>query len=437
MPSNKAKNTAQEQELIGVESFTMEAPKAVAPIEADDLKHRSGTVQEDGKTKTFTNIEQSIINNLDGQVQSIIQKIESSPLHSKEFKDITDSLNEMGNHEIAKTSSISNRMLARPLKALSQNDFGNGKSIASSLKQLRTTVTNLDPTQKGKLLNRHKIFGIKIPFNLGNRVDSYMQEFKSSQSQIDDIVKSLLNGKDELIEDSAHIDEEREQLASLMNYLEQYAYVIKQIDSNITEKISKIELEDKIKASDIKQEILFPIRQKSIDIYQHLAVCMQSYMSLQVIKKNNTELIRGVDRATKTTIAALQTAILVSEALGTQKLVLDQIGAVNEITNGMITRNSEMLKDQGLQIQKKATDASISVEVLNKSFEQIFSAIDTIENYRNEALPNMKKTIESLEKTVSNAKGYLSKEREKRIGTFIQESNHKVSQDDNKTIQVI
>jgi len=432
-----AKTKAATQSEIELDDFQLEAPKAVAPIQVKDLQEKVGEKQSDGQVKTFTNIEKTVLDNLDNQVEDIMQKLLAAPLHSQELKDLTASLNNMGNAEIEKTSNISNRMLSRPLKAMRQNDFSDGKSIASSLKKLRGTVTDLDPSRKDNLFSKNKILGIKIPFGLGNRVDSYMQEFRSSQSQIDDIVKALLNGKDELIEDNAHIDEEREQMAQLMNYLEQYAYVMKQLDKKIEDKLPEIEVEYKLRASDIKQEILFPIRQKSMDIYQHLAVCMQGYMSLQVVKKNNAELIRGVDRATKTTVSALRTAVLVSEALGTQKLVLDQISAVNDVTNNMIARNAEMLKDQGVQIQKKATEASISVEVLSKSFEQIFAAMDAIDTYRNEALPNMKKTVDSLEKTVANAKNYLSNKREERIGNFMQEVSEPTTTEDKKTVKIM
>jgi len=277
---------------------------------------------------------------------------------------------------------------------------------------------SLDPSHKSGLIGRSHIFGIKIPFWLGNRFDSYVQEFRSSQSQIDDVIKALLTGKDDLIEDNACIDEDREQMSQLMTHLEQYAYVIKQLDKKIEDQLPIIEAENLVKACDIRQEILFPIRQKSMDIYQHLAICMQGYMSLQVVKKNNNELIRGVDRATKTTIAALRTAILVSEALGTQKMVLDQIQAVNDVTNDMIVRNAQMLQDQGTHIQKQATNISVSVDVLSQSFAQVFQVMDTIDNYRNEALPNMQKTVASLEITVANAKNYLSNKRAARLSEF-------------------
>jgi uncharacterized protein YaaN involved in tellurite resistance len=159
-------------------------------------------------------------------------------------------------------------------------------------------------------------------------------------------------------------------------------------------------------------------------------------MSLQVVKKNNTELIRGVDRATKTTVAALRTAVIVSEALGTQKLVLDQIDAVNEVTNKLLMQNADRLEQQGVAIQKQATEASIDAEVLAKSFQQIFKAMDAIDSYREQALPNMKKTVASLEESVKAAKEYMSNKRADRIGNFAEEIMKEETPEDKKVVRV-
>lgn len=437
-----AKNTAAAQaqtemeEESSLDAFQLQPPNPVPAFKAEDLKKNLGEKQANGKVKMFANLEEQVIKNLDSQVDSIMTDLMNAPLHSKEMKDLTTALNAMGDAEVSQTSNMSNRMLERPLRAMRANDFGDGKSIASSLKKLRTTVVELDPSRRDKLFTKEKFFGLKIPFGLGNKVDSYMQEFKSSQDQLNDIVKSLYQGKDELIEDNAHIDEEREQMHNLMLRLEQYAYIMKKLDARIEEKLPAIEAVDKVKASDIKQEILFPIRQKSMDIYQHLAVCMQGYMSLQVIKSNNNELMRGVDRATKTTMSALRTAVMVSEALGTQKLVLDQINAVNETTNSLLEGNARMLKEQGVEIQKQATSAAISGEVLEKAFQQIFQAMDAIDSYREQALPNMQKTVASLEKTVNAAKDYLSNHRQDRIGNLAEELLTPESEEDKKVVKV-
>jgi uncharacterized protein YaaN involved in tellurite resistance len=418
-----AKNTtnlAAEMEM-GLDDFALEAPKAVAKIEASQLVNKIDEKDMAGKTG-FTKIEKEVIQSLDDQVDKLAEAIMTTPANSEEFRNITAALNRMGDAEITKTSNISSAMLnRRSVRSMKDNTYGGGSDIAKNLGMLRQTVVNLDPGRRDKLFTKEKWLGVKLPFGIGKKVDSYFQEYKTAEVQLNDIVKALNNGKDTLLEDNAFIDEDKEQMQELMQRLEQYAYVMKNIDKRIEEKLPQIEAEDKLKAEDIRQEILFPVRQKQMDVLQHLAVSMQGYMALQVLKRNNQELIRGVDRSSKTTIAALRTAVMVSEALGTQKLVLDQINAVNDVTNRMIDSASLQLGTQALEIQKQATESAVNVETLEKAFQNIFKAMDAMDTYRSQALPNMQKTIDSLEGSISSAKNYLSTRREERIGGFTEE----------------
>ena len=410
-------STEKEMDL---DSFELDSSKvkAVPPVNAEKLAEKSGQEDAQGKVQTITKLEETVISDLNNQVDKIMDDLMKTPLNSPEMKDITAALNRMGDVEINKTSQVSSRMLTRPMRGMRSNSYGEGDTILKGLKDLREKVTDLDPSRRDKLFSRDRILGFKLPFGMGKKIDSYFQEYKSSESAIADIIKALSNGRDELLEDNAYIDEEREQMQDMMVRLEQYSYVMKRLDKKIEERLPGIAAEDQLKAEDIKQEILFPVRQKRMDILQHLAVSMQGYMALQVIKQNNKELIRGVDRAKQTTTTALRTAIIVSEALGTQKLVLDQINQVNDITNRMIERNSEMLGKQGVEIQKQAVEAGVNAATLEKAFQNIFKAMDAIDTYRSNALPEMQKTVDSLEKSVSNAKNYLSSRREERIGTF-------------------
>lgn len=407
------------KEELGIDDFAfeMDVPKPINEIKREQVESRTEQVDSQGRVGV-TKLEQDTINNLNGQVDKIMTDLISTPSNSTEMKELTSALNKMGDAEINKTAGMSNRMLKRPIRGLRSNGTG-GDTVADGLKNLRMKVEKLDPSRRDKMFSKTTFLGIKMPW--AGKIDSYFQEYKSSEDQLDAIIKSLANGKDELIHDNATIEEEKEQMQELMVRLEQYAYIMKRLDKKIEDRLPDIQAEDQLKAEDIKQEILFPIRQKRMDLLQHLAVSMQGYMALQVIKQNNTELIRGVDRASKTTIAALRTAIIVSEALGTQRLVLNQINEVNNVTNNLIERNSELLKTQGVEIQKQATQSAVNAQTLEKSFQNIFQAMDAIDSYRAQALPQMAKTIESLENSVTNAKNYLSSRRENRIGDFAKE----------------
>lgn len=389
-----------------------------AKVKVEEIAQKSGEVAENGQVYTFSKLEQKIIDDLDNQVDDTVSKICNAKSNGQEIQDIAKALDKMGDDEIKETSASSNRMLDRSIKNMRDDSGTGGEKVASALKDLRMKVTELDPSNKDKLFNRDKIFGIKIPFGLGRKVESYVVEYASAKSHLDAIITALANGRDELQMDNASLGVEKSDLKNLMVKLEQYAYIMKQIDAKVTDKLSAIETEDKVKASDIKQEILFPIRQKRMDLLQHMAVCMQGYLSYQILMKNNDELIKGVNRSIRTTVTALRTAIILSQALATQQAVLEQTKETKEMTERLINQTSDMLGKQGVDIQKQATEAAVSIEVFQNSFKKIFQAMDEVDSYRANALEPMKKSIETMEATIKEAKTYMTTKRKENIKDF-------------------
>jgi uncharacterized protein YaaN involved in tellurite resistance len=125
--------------------------------------------------------------------------------------------------------------------------------------------------------------------------------------------------------------------------------------------------------------------------------------------RNNIELIKGVDRASTTTVSALRTAVIVAQALSNQKLVLDQITALNTTTSGMIERTSQMLRDNSVAIQQQAASATIGLPQLQAAFANIYATMDAIDTFKVEALDNMAATIGTLESEVTKSRSYLER----------------------------
>ncbi|CAM3994217.1 hypothetical protein VRRI112168_09685 [Vreelandella rituensis] len=88
----------------------------------------------------------------------------------------------------------------------------------------------------------------------------------------------------------------------------------------------------------LEEELLFPLRQRIVDLQQQLAVSQQGVLALEVIICNNRELMRGVDRAINVTVSALTVAVTVAMAMAmaNQRLVLDRVEALNTTTSQMI-----------------------------------------------------------------------------------------------------
>jgi uncharacterized protein YaaN involved in tellurite resistance len=344
---------------------------------------------------------------IDATVQGFVQSLAKLDIHSPDFQKKVDSVSALGDEDIRQSAQVSNRLLDKPAAAMSSGVFDPTSKVANSLVQLRRTVQDLDPAKQGLLSGaEHRLLGV-IPF--GNKLRDYFHKYESSQNNINAIIQALYSGQDELRKDNASIEQEKVNLWAIMQRLQQYDYMAKKLDAAVSQQVAAAQASDPARAKQLQDDVLFYVRQKDQDILTQLAVSVQGYLALDVIRRNNVELIKGVDRATTTTVSALRTAVIVAQALANQKLVLDQITALNTTTGNLIESTSELLRQQSAQIGEQAATSTINLAQLQKAFDNIYATIDQIDNYKVQALDNMKKTVDALSTQVDKAQTYLER----------------------------
>ena len=372
--------------------ISLEAPQPVAVVPQDEADQ-------------LVKLDLTKVPELDAKVHDFVMHVLQTPVNTSGFDEKVNAIHQLGSAEIRASAQIANRMLDRPAKSMDKALFDNSP-IAKSLTELRSVVEDLDPTRQGSLSSPRKFLGI-IP--MGKSVQDYFRKYQSSQTHINAIIESLYHSKDELMKDNASIEQEKVNMWALMQSLRQYIYVGQKIDERLGQKIGELEATDPEKARVVKEELLFYVRQKNMDFLTQLAVNIQGYLALDMIRKNNLELIKGVDRATTTTIAALRTAVMVSQALSSQKLVLDQINALNSTTSSLIESTSVMLKRQTAQVHEQASGSSVDLEKLQKSFNHIYETMQAIDAFKVKALGNMQQTLHVLTQEVDRAQTYLDR----------------------------
>jgi uncharacterized protein YaaN involved in tellurite resistance len=338
---------------------------------------------------------------LEERVEAYIADLIAQDVNSPGFGKRVDQLTNMGRKEIMEAAGQSNRFLDKPIRRMDE-----GSGVGADLAELRRTVEDLDPSKKGNLMTKEKLFGI-IPW--GSKLRNYFDSYQSSQTHISSILGRLANGKDELLMDNAAIDVERQNLWAAMGRLEQMIVMSKQLDAKLEEKAAELELSDPAKSKAIKESALFYVRQRTQDLLTQMAVTVQGYLALDLVKKNNVELVKGVDRASTTTVGALRTAVTVAQAMTNQKLVLDQVTALNATTASIIDATGALLKDNTARIHEQAANATIPLETLSRAFQNIYDTMDAIDTFKMKALDSMKQTSVALEKEVEKSKGYIAR----------------------------
>ncbi|MBV8581275.1 MAG: toxic anion resistance protein [Candidatus Eremiobacteraeota bacterium] len=369
-------------------------PEPVAPVAASDAIGKVPVPADERAT-------------LDDHAARFARDLTSLAPESEEYAKRVKALEALGNAEITRSASVANRMLDRPTRAMAT--LGEGAPVAKTLLDLRGTVERLDPSHQGDLFSPKKLLGV-LPF--GNKLRDYFRGYESSQSHLNAIIESLRRGKDELLRDNAAIEQEKVTMWALMGELEKHGYLARAIGDAVEREIETIQLNNPERARALQEEVLFAARQKQQDIATQLAVNVQGYMALDLIKRNNAELVKGVDRATTTTVAALKTAITVAQAVANQKLVLDQIDAMKSTTSNLILSTSQILRQNATRIQEGATSATIDVDKLKEAFANVRATIDGMADYRIKALSSMEQTVNTLGDEVGKAKAYLETRRE-------------------------
>ena len=368
--------------------ITLTAPEPIAPIAAEKA---SGLVPLEDAQKT----------QLEAKAETFVAELIAQDANSPEFGRRVDLIADMGRNEIAQAAGQSNRFLDRPVRSMDKE-----AGVGNDLAELRRTIEDLDPGKRGSLTAPKRLFGI-LPF--GNKMRDYFDSYKSSQTHIASILTRLASGKDELLKDNAAIATERQSLWAAMGRLEQMIHVSKALDAKLEEAANNLETSDPAKAKAIRETALFYVRQRTTDLLTQMAVSVQGYLALDLVKKNNVELMKGVDRASTTTVSALRTAVTVAQALTNQKLVLEQITALNTTTANIIDSTGTLLKSQTATIHEQAASSTIPLETLKRAFQNIYDTMDQVDAFKAKALVSMKTTVDALTTEVEKSKGYIAR----------------------------
>ena len=345
-------------------------------------------IKKDVET-TFKDEEEKLENsNLKNQAKENAVAIFETDLNNPSDREsILRPIENFGMEDMSKSAS-KNEILATRFV-----DLGKGgkdaDNIGDKLAQLNREMKDLDPSKVN--FAKKGVLG-----SLVNPVRKYFEKYEKAEVAISNIIQSLDNSSKVLQNDNITLLSEENYLREMTNKLLADIELGKKMDESIEAQIAQAEIDgvDADKIAFVKEEVLFPLRQRVMDMQQMIVVNQQGIVSLNVIRRNNKELIRGVNRAKNVTVSALRTGVMVASALYDQKIVMDKINILNQTTEDIIESTSHMLKEQGSEIQKHSAETMISPEVLKASFSEALQAIEDVSNYKEEALPKMKETIE-------------------------------------------
>ncbi len=339
----------------------------------------------------------------DQKIDLFIQRIiDLDPKNTQNVQIAAKLATEIRNELTLKVIKISD-IIKKPLEELDSSHEENQR-VANNLVALRDHVQALNPVNYSFDSSRFisKIVDF-IPF-IKNPIEKYKSELHSGEKAIKQIITSLEEGEKQLIKDNETLMKDQLDLWNSAQEINISIDFANKIDSAMETKITEIDLP---RQTFIRNEFLFPLRQHILDLQQQSAVFMQADMSTKLIIDNNRQLINSVQRTRSVTVSALQVATMTSFALMNQKNVMTKIDSINKTTSDLLLHNAQSLKEQGTHIQKQATTAMLDLDSLKKSYDDLDSALNDIQQFRENTLVDMKSHIKEYEQFIQGTKKHI------------------------------
>ncbi|WP_328606992.1 toxic anion resistance protein [Amycolatopsis sp. NBC_00345] len=376
-----------------MEDFTLTAPEAV---EAVPVERAAGLIAlgDDRRAE------------ISARAAGFATRLEALDVHSPEFTTLLDELLAVGEADMRAAAAVAGTMLDRSARTL-ETAASPQEQVTTSLADLRRTVAELDPAKLP--LTGRKLLGL-FPAAAGAK--RALDRYRAANEPVNALVGDLRTRQDGLRRDNAVLKGERERLWAALGKLAEAAAFAEAVDTAVERQAGVFDLTDPLRANALRADVLYPIRQRHQDVLTQLAVSAQGYLALDLVRRTNDELIRGVERAVSTTVSALRVALLVSSALAGQRDVLDEVAALQSTTEGLLRGNAMLLESQSAEIRRAASSPAVAVDTLRDSFDRIYAAMDAIDGFKAEAVRTMASTVESLTGELHRAEDRLRRSHE-------------------------
>jgi uncharacterized protein YaaN involved in tellurite resistance len=289
---------------------------------------------------------------------------------------VTD-LETMGTEDIEAVARTVSRLLAGPVGPLAQGGPAAAQELADNLLALRRLMDDLNPGHQGDLFGSRRLLGV-IP--LGDRLHSYFARYQAEQTRINDILSAMLADDRALAADNADLERVKADLGATVGRLRQYLYVAQKIEADLTDRATRTEATDAARAKALREGFLAPVGSRAGRLSASLVVAVQGYASIDAIRRNSSELIRGLDRIVGAMTDALRGAIDAAQNVAEYKLVLDQIVALT-----------------GVPSPAGRAAGVMDIPKLQAAFDAVYAAMDDLEAWRTRSAESMTRTAAAIE----------------------------------------
>lgn len=288
--------------------------------------------------------------------------------------DITDSqgILQFGNHAQTNISQFSDSIL----KQVKGKDTG---YVGEILSDLMVNVKELDVDDLGKKQGVLGIFG-----GMKRNAMKFVAKYEKLSVHIDKTVTELDKSKMQLLKDITILDTLYDKNLEYHNELELFIVAgeekIDEINTKILPKMiadarASNDPVDAQKVNDY-QQLLNRFEKKVHDLKLSKMIALQTGPQIRLIQNSDQILVEKIQSSIMNTIPLWKNQVVIAISLFRQNKALAQQKEVTKATNDLLRQNSELLKQNTIEVAKESEKGIVEIETLKKVNQDLLDTID-------------------------------------------------------------
>ena len=275
----------------------------------------------------------------------------------------------------SKVSEFSDTIL-QGVKTKNTGDVGT--LLADLVGQIKSFDSTIDGTNKGFF---DKLFG-----NAKKELSTIIAKYSKIETNIDTIEKGLDKSRIQLLKDIGIFDELYEK--NLEYFKEISLYIIageRKLEELKNETLPEIKKKaeetgeqlDVQKVQDMEAQIN-RFEKKIYDLKTTRIISIQMAPQIRLLQNNDAELVEKIQSSITNTIPLWKNQMVLALGINDAKKALKEQQAVTNLTNEMLIKNSETLKQGTIDIAKESERAIVDIETLKKTNANLIETLDTV-----------------------------------------------------------
>ena len=226
----------------------------------------------------------------------------------------------------------------------------------------------------------------KLFYNAKRELDTLIAKYSKIETNIDGIEKQLENHKLQMLKDITIFDTMYEKN---LEYFKELSLYIIAGDRKLNELRNVVlpalqekaresgEQLDAQKVQDMENTIN-RFEKKIYDLKTTRIISIQLAPQIRLLQNNDTELVEKIQSSITNTIPLWKNQIVLALGINNAKQALGAQKAVTDLTNDMLVKNSELLKQGSVEIAKESERAIVDIETLKKTNQDIIETLDRV-----------------------------------------------------------